>query len=163
MNWSSSDSSVAAREWDDWAMYEAMVESTKPPKRRRMVVKTFADDYHGTGAASSHEVPLPSMGMIQIQVFMDDIPDGGSEASTRRLPPVTWPGGALHGAHGVVLEASTLGTSSLEQQEEDGMNGAPLAGGVGVVATQPDLPDSVTDEMRTEVEKSDGRNGEHRG
>ena len=51
----------------------------------------------------------------------------------------------------------------LSQQEEDGMNGAPLAGGVGVVATQPDLPDSVTDEMRTEVEKSDGRNGEHRG
>ena len=114
----------AAQEWDDWAMHQAMTASAAPVKRRRMVIKVYEDQLHGTAATSSHEVPLPMTGMVQLQLFMEDGGEVNSEATTRRVESV--------GDHGA------------DMGEPVDVPGADLGGGVGNVSAG-DSPDVVLD------------------
>ena len=124
----------AAQEWDDWAMYEAMEESKAPPKRRRMVARIFAGDQPiNTAPASSHEVPIPHSGVIQLQLHFGDNDGVDSDASTRRLSTGDWPEGVLQGQPGVTFDSLTMASPVPGDGDVPVDAGALGAGGVGAV------------------------------
>ena len=97
-----------ARAWDDWALHDSMYPSEARPKRRRVVVRTFEDDIHGSQPTSSHEVHVPSAGVIQILLMpAENPPDLDSEASTAVVGQGTgWPSGVLQAPPAASLPAS---------------------------------------------------------
>ena len=129
---------VQAKEWDDWAMHDAM-QSGKEPKRRRLLVQTFNSLDRGSGPASFHEIPIPEHGVRLVQVVLEMPPSSDSDASTIPVsrapePPApsggtgesggdgAWPPGALRdlpgGPQGVVSLESLEGGGSAELGNE---------------------------------------------
>eukprot|EP00439_Symbiodinium_sp_Y106_P076770 s86_g15.t2 len=85
-----------ARAWDDWALHDSMY-------------PTFEDDIHGSQPTSSHEVHVPSAGVIQILLMpAENPPDLDSEASTAVVGQGTgWPSGVLQAPLAESLPASS--------------------------------------------------------
>ena len=117
-----------ARAWDDWALHDSMYPSEARPKRRRVVVRTFEDDIHGSQPTSSHEVHVPSAGVIQILLMpAENPPDLDSEASTAVVGQGTgWPSGVLQAPLAASLPASSPvlpmghGVDTVLDMSEDG-------------------------------------------
>ena len=55
-------------------------------ERPEQPTKRLNDSLHGSGATSSHEIALPTAGIIRLQLFLDDGVEVQSDASTRNIP-----------------------------------------------------------------------------
>ena len=92
------------------------------------MVRTFEDDIHGSQPTSSHEVHVPSAGVIQILLMpAENPPDLDSEASTAVVGQGTgWPSGVLQAPLAASLPASSPvlpmghGVDTVLDMSEDG-------------------------------------------